>query len=88
MKTAFKASFSKDLEKVRAQHLKNAVREIIEQIERAESLQTLPNLKKLQGSNNYYRVRVGDYRVGITIENDSVTFVRFLHRKDIYRYFP
>lgn len=88
MKTAFKASFIKDLEKVRAQHLKTAVREIIEQIEQAESLQTLPNLKKLQGSNNYYRIRVGDYRVGITIENDSVTFVRFLHRKDIYRYFP
>jgi mRNA interferase RelE/StbE len=88
LKTAFIASFAKDLEKVRAQHLKNAVRETIEQVERAENLQTLTNVKKLQGSDNYYRIRVRDYRPGVTVENDRVTFVRFLHRKEIYRYFP
>jgi mRNA interferase RelE/StbE len=36
----------------------------------------------------YYRIRLGDYRVGLKIENNTVCFVRFLHRKDIYRYFP
>jgi mRNA interferase RelE/StbE len=45
-------------------------------------------LKKLKGGGNYYRVRVGEYRVGLVIEGDSVTFMRFLDRKEIYRYFP
>jgi hypothetical protein len=27
-------------------------------------------------------------RIGITIEDDLVTFVRVLHRKEIYRFFP
>ncbi|HEY4721787.1 MAG TPA: type II toxin-antitoxin system RelE/ParE family toxin [Anaerolineae bacterium] len=48
----------------------------------------MANIKKLQGGTNYYRIRVGDYRVGLVVESDTVTFVRFLHRKDIYRYFP
>ena len=34
-----------------------------------------------------YRMRVGDYRIGIAVEEDEVEFVRFLHRHDVYRYF-
>ena len=40
------------------------------------------------GNENYYRFRVGDYRIGIVIEEDTVVFVRCLHRREIYRYFP
>jgi len=31
---------------------------------------------------------VGDYRVGVIFEEETVTFCRVLHRKEIYRYFP
>ena len=31
---------------------------------------------------------INDYRLGITIENNIVNVVRFLHRKDIYKLFP
>jgi len=46
------------------------------------------NLTKLSGSSGFYRIRVGDYRIGIAVEEDEVEFVRCLHRRDIYRYFP
>ncbi len=36
----------------------------------------------------YYRIRVGDYRIGVEVVGDEILFVRILHRKDIYRYFP
>lgn len=42
----------------------------------------------MQGYKEYYRIALGSYRVGIRIVNNAVTFIRFLHRKDIYRYFP
>ncbi|MCB0846226.1 MAG: type II toxin-antitoxin system RelE/ParE family toxin [Bacteroidetes bacterium] len=55
----------------------------------------MQKLKKLQGFENYYRIKLGDYRIGIEIEKspentgeEIVTFIRFIHRKDIYRYFP
>jgi mRNA interferase RelE/StbE len=33
-------------------------------------------------------IRVGDYRIGVVLEDGVVTFVRVLHRRDVYRYFP
>lgn len=46
-------------------------------------------MKKLSGgSGDYYRLRVGDYRIGLEIEGEIIVFVRCLHRRDIYRYFP
>lgn len=88
MKVAFRASFSRDLRKVKDQQLQNRVLNLIEQVENAATLDTIPNVKKLRSEGNYYRIRLGSYRCGITIENDTVTFVRFLHRRDVYRYFP
>jgi mRNA interferase RelE/StbE len=88
VKVEFRESFAKDLKGVKEKGFLRRVQEIIEVIEQANSLAELSNLKKLKGSGNYFRMRVGDYRVGIVLENDTVIFVRFLNRKDIYKYFP
>lgn len=44
--------------------------------------------EKLQGYKNYYKIRFGTYRVGLHFENNTLTFERVLHRKDIYKFFP
>jgi mRNA interferase RelE/StbE len=84
----FKESFVRDLRNIKDKALLTRVRELIELVEQAQHLGQVANLKKLGGGGNYYRIRVGDYRLGLTVEGDAVTFVRFLHREDIYRYFP
>ena len=45
---------------------------------------------KLQGYEDYYRIRVGDYRIGLRLDHDRrlVEFRRILHRSRIYRSFP
>ena len=88
MKVEFRESFAKDLKGVKDKSLLRRAKEVIESIEKADSLADISNLKKLKGGGNYFRLRVGDYRVGVTFENDTVIFVRFLNRKDIYKYFP
>ena len=88
MKVGFRDSFAKDVKSVKEKGLLHRVREVIEAVEKGNSVADLPNLKKLKGSGNYFRLRVGDYRIGMSLENDTVTFVRFLNRKDIYKYFP
>ena len=42
---------------------------------------------KLEGADNLWRIRVGDYRVVYTIEDDEliVLVVRVAHGKDFYR---
>ena len=88
MTVRFKESFVRDLRHIKDKGLLTRVRELIELVEQAPHLRQVANLKKLRGGGNYYRIRVGDYRIGLSVEGDAITFVRFLHRKDIYRYFP
>jgi mRNA interferase RelE/StbE len=78
----------RDLKKIQDEALRRRVKEAIEKVEAAETLRNLPNLTKLSGTSGFYRIRVGDYRIGIAVEGDEVEFVRCLHRRDIYRYFP
>ena len=48
----------------------------------------IPNLKKLKGFEDAYRIRISDYRIGLFIIDNTTVFARFLHRKDIYKFFP
>lgn len=88
MNLEFKGSFVRDLKKIKEKQLQGQIRELIEKVEASANITELESMKKLTGSDVYYRIRLGDYRVGLKIENNTVYFVRFLHRKDIYRYFP
>ena len=89
MKTAFRESFAKDLRRNRRDRiLLSRLLEIILEIESAESPTSIRNLKRLKTDGPYYRIRVGNHRIGLIVEAETVTFVRVLHRKEIYRYFP
>jgi mRNA interferase RelE/StbE len=43
------------------------------------------DVKKLKGSKNEFRLRVGNYRVIFELEGDSIIVYEVGHRKDIYR---
>lgn len=88
MKTLYEKSFGRDLKKIKNKRLLKQVQKIIAQVESATSLTDLQNVKKLEGYTTYYRIRVGEYRIGIEVLEGQVIFVCFLNRKDIYRYFP
>ena len=88
MKTGFKTSFAKDLKSIKSKAVLETVAKLIENIEVAHDLRAVPDVKKLKAKGNYYRIKLGDYRVGITVTKDEVTLVRCLDRKEIYRYFP
>lgn len=88
MKVEFRESFLKDLREVSDKKLLAKARDIIESLESASSLLDIPNVKKLRGEKGYYRIRVGEYRLGFVVDSDSLVLVRFLSRRDIYRFFP
>jgi mRNA interferase RelE/StbE len=47
-------------------------------------------LEKMKGDSDKSKFRVGDYRVGLTIEKENQIIVceRIAHRREVYRIFP
>ncbi len=89
MKISFDKAFYKSLSKLKNPIVANQVEEVIGIVQDSRSIREIPQIKKLQGFSNYYRIRLGDYRLGIELENSqSVRFIVITHRKDVYKYFP
>jgi len=81
-------SFQKDTRRIKDKHVLQRIANTIANVQRAKALEDIKNLKKIQGAQSMYRIRIGDYRLGIIVTNTTVEFIRCLHRKDIYKYFP
>ncbi|MXZ89508.1 MAG: type II toxin-antitoxin system RelE/ParE family toxin [Dehalococcoidia bacterium] len=88
MEIRYRTSFGRDLRRERNSDLRRRVERIVEQLQSAPSAASVTGLVSMQGYANHYRVRVGDYRLGIIVDGDTAILVRFLHRRDIYRHFP
>ena len=88
MKTIFRTSFLRDFKAVRDKQLLSRLKSVIEQVDKADSLASVSSVKQIKGQANHYRIRIGDYRLALVLQDDAVTFVPFLHRREIYRYFP
>ena len=88
MKTEFLRQFDKDLDSIDVQTVRSKLLKVIGNIDIADNIDNIENLKKLKGYKNCYRIRIGDYRIGLFIDSNTVEFVRIIHRKDIYRIFP
>lgn len=80
--------FEKDIKAFKNQKINFLVIRLIDSIKKAENIVQIKNIKKLQGYKSYYRIREGNYRIGVEIEDEVITFIRFLHRKDIYNKWP
>ena len=81
--------FSKDVDAIRKEaKIKKALLKAIEKIREAGSLAEVRKVRKIEGYQKYYRIKLGDYRLGIKVTKNRIELIRFLHRKDIYRRFP
>ncbi len=88
MDVLYEASFVKDLKQIKDKRLLKRVQKVIDSIKMASTPNDLANMKKLQGFDAYYRIRLGNYRIGAEMVSDQIILVRILHRKEIYRRFP
>lgn len=88
MELIYKSSFLKSVKKIKTTTLKAKIEETIIELEKVQKLSEVSNLKKLSGYKTYYRIKIGDHKLGLQIENDIIVLVDFQHRKDIYNLFP
>ena len=88
MRIILTKSFQKAFRKLDAT-IQKRVLVILRQVELAESLQEVNSVKPMNGYPNYYRIREGNYRVGIYITNEgSIEFQDVGPRGDFYKTFP
>lgn len=88
MKVFYNKKFLKDLSKIPGLDRLKIEEFVFEKIFTYKIPKDVIGIEKLEGYKNYYRIRFGNYRAGIHIEDDILTFERILHRKEIYRFFP
>ena len=81
-------SFQKDIRRIKDKYVLQRIANTVANVQRAKTLDEVKSLKKIQGTQSMYRIRIGDYRLGIIVADSTVEFIRCLHRKDIYKYFP
>ncbi|MEQ8361950.1 MAG: hypothetical protein RH948_03720 [Cyclobacteriaceae bacterium] len=88
MQVAFLKKFSKDLDKITQPKDRKALLEVIKSVKEVNKLEDVPGVKKLTGFNDAFRIRSGNYRIGVFVDGKVVQFARVAHRKDIYKIFP
>jgi mRNA interferase RelE/StbE len=88
MKTDFKTPFLRQVKNITNARIQEHIARAVESVEEASQKKDIPQLKKLTGYKDCYRIRVGNYRIGVTFDGDVVIFHACLPRKDFYKYFP
>lgn len=88
MQIEFTKKFGKQIEKCHDYSVRARLTKAINSISKAERLSEIKNIKKLKGHNHFYRLKIGDYRIGLVFKDKTVIFAAFDHRSDIYKYFP
>jgi mRNA interferase RelE/StbE len=85
----YKKTFLKDLLELPMAYRKKIEKMVFEDIPAQKDMPERIDIKKIQGHDGYFRIRIGNYRIGCEIQQGNVViFYRVKNRKDIYRIFP
>ncbi|MEO8823579.1 MAG: type II toxin-antitoxin system RelE/ParE family toxin [Ginsengibacter sp.] len=91
MEVIVKRGFLKDLRKTPA-HIQEKIGDAIGILEKSKRLEESGlDYRKMSGQKkgeNFYRIRTGEYRIGVELKPPSIIFITVLHRSEIYRHFP
>lgn len=88
-KTEYKKIFLKELSKIPVS-VRTRIEKIVFEELICENPHKLGLIEKLKGYDNKYKIRVGDFRIGLTLDSNTkiITINRVANRKDIYKIFP
>ncbi|GLU53922.1 type II toxin-antitoxin system RelE family toxin [Dyadobacter frigoris] len=91
MEIEIRSSFLKELKKLPSD-IQISVYATLKTLREAQSLESSDvDYKKMQGQKkggNYYRIRLGQWRIGIEYINPEIIAITVLSRGNIYKHFP
>ena len=80
--------FTRDLRRIRDRDLQRRIARKLQELEAVDSISEVAGVHPMIGWERHYRIRIGDYRLGLAVDGNVVTLLRFLHRREIYHFFP
>jgi len=82
-------TFYAGLKRISDKTITDRVGSAIKKLESANNLRDVAGIKAMQGYTGYYRMRVGDWRIGFSLEvDDSIILLKIGPRGEFYKYFP
>ena len=88
MEIRYSRDFIRDLRRVKDASIRRRVDGVLDDLEAASTIAEISGARIIASGRRRYRIRIGDYRLGFALDGDAVTLMRFMHRRQIYRYFP
>jgi len=90
MEVILSKRFFKELRKC-PKNIQLQTKSLVEIAEKVTVLEEIPDIKKMTGYRDYYRIRVGGYRIGVKCESGIINVLYILTvqpRGDVYKTFP
>jgi mRNA-degrading endonuclease RelE of RelBE toxin-antitoxin system len=85
----YRQAFLKDLKQLKSSSSYQSIYDLaFTTLPSINTLQDISDIKAMKGYAGRYRIRIGDYRIGIEVNENVIEIMRVLHRREFYRYFP
>ncbi len=88
MRTKVKKSFLKQLAVLPKDIRQRVEAFVFETLPSIESIGQSGKIEKMSGYDSCFKIRFGEYRVGLVFEENTVIVKVVMHRREIYRFFP
>ena len=89
MEVSYRKLFLKDLKRLKKQYIYKQIYDLaFKDLPKAKDLRDITGAKPMRSPLKRYRIRIGDYRVGIEVNGKNIEVLRALHRREFYQYFP
>ena len=80
--------FRQDMRRLGSAELRGRVDQVIQELIAADNITEVTGVIRMRARGEHYRIRIGEYRLGITMDGATAVLRRFLPRGEIYRRFP
>lgn len=88
MKVEYRKKFLKELSQLPLNPRLDVEDFVFEILPEASTLTAIGKVEKMKGYKNFFKVRFGNYRLGLQLVDDIVIVEIIAHRKEIYKLFP
>ena len=80
--------FRRDVRQLGSAQMRRRLDRVIQELIEADNITDVNGVRLLTAEGQHYRIRIGGYRLGITVDGETAVLCRFLPRGEIYRWFP
>ena len=80
--------FRRDVRQLGSAQIRRRLEQVIQELIAADNITEVSGVSRMTAPGEHYRIRIGEYRLGITMDGETAILRRFLPRGEIYRRFP